>query len=132
MKNNKNYNKNLKIFARENRKQMTQAEVYIWENILRRKQLYNLKFLRQRPIDNYIVDFMCKEINLIIEIDGLTHSFEEVFQNDLIREKKLIELGFKIIRFNDEEVLKDLDNVFRVLENFLINNGIIDFKKSPT
>ncbi|MGB1018830.1 MAG: endonuclease domain-containing protein [Chitinophagales bacterium] len=79
MTDNKFYNKNLKNFTRENRKQMTQAEVFIWENILRKKQLYGLKFLRQRPVDKYIADFMCKEINLIIEIDGLTHSFEYIY-----------------------------------------------------
>jgi len=132
MKNNKHYNKKLKKFARENRKQMTQAEVYIWDKLLRRKQFYSFKFLRQRPVNNYIADFMCKELNLIIEIDGLTHSFEEVSNNDLIRENRLKELGFTIIRFNDEEVINDFDNIIRVLENFLIDNKFIDIKKSPT
>jgi len=126
--NNKFYNKNLKSFARENRKQMTQAEVCIWENLLRRKQFYNYKFLRQRPVDNYIADFMCKELNLILEIDGLTHSFQDVSENDKIREDKLKRLGFTILRFSDNEVLKDLDNVFRVMENFLIENKFIELE----
>ena len=126
--NNKFYNKNLKKFARENRKQMTVAETIVWENVLRRKQLYGLKFLRQRPVDIYIADFMCKEINLIIEIDGLTHSFKEVNDNDKIRENRLKELGFTIIRFEDYEVRNEIDNVLRVLEKFLIKKGIIDIE----
>ena len=105
---------------------MTKAELVIWENVLRRKQLYGLRFLRQRPIDNFIVDFMCMEINLIIEIDGLTHSFENVNKNDKIREKRLKDLGFTIIRFEDNEVLNEIDNVIRVLEKVLIEKGVID------
>jgi very-short-patch-repair endonuclease len=123
--NNKHYNKNLKKFARENRKEPTKAESVLWQNILRRKQLFGFKFLRQRPVSNYIVDFMCKEIDLIIEVDGLTHSFEDVNKNDIKRQREIEHLGFHFIRFEDDEILNDFDNVIRVLEKHLIDKNHI-------
>ena len=77
-KNNWNYGKDLRAFARENRKSMSKAEDCIWKYLLSRRQLLGYRFLRQRPIDRYIADFMCKELMLVIEVDGITHQFEEV------------------------------------------------------
>jgi dethiobiotin synthetase len=114
--NNNFYNKNLKDLARENRQKMTKAESKIWNEILRNKQCLGFKFLRQRPISNYIVDFFAPELNLIIEIDGYSHHFEETYIKDIERENKLKELGFEIIRFNDDEVMNDFNNIIRVLE----------------
>ena len=79
------------------------------------------RFLRQRPIDQFIVDFFSKELNLVIELDGYTHQFEEVIEKDKYKDKRLSELGFDVIRFSDEEVLSDLNNVARTLENFILN-----------
>lgn len=101
---------------------MTKAKVKIWNDLLRRKQLFGLKFLRQRTISDYIVDFFCKEVNLIIEIDGYSHHFEEVFDKDVKRQKELEELGFTVLRFPDEEVINDFNNVFRTLEIWLTEN----------
>jgi very-short-patch-repair endonuclease len=58
---------------------------------------------------------MCKELKLIIEVDGYTHLIESVFENDKIRQQKLEEAGFKVIRFKDEEVLKEINNVREVI-----------------
>ena len=63
------------------------------------------QFLRQRPIDNFIVDFFCKELKLVIEVDGYTHQFDETYKKDLKKEQRLLELGYFIIRFRDEEVI---------------------------
>lgn len=110
-KDNRNlYNKNLKPFANQNRKQMTKAEACLWKYVLRSKQT-GFIFNRQRPALNYIADFMNKELKLIIEVDGYTHLLEEVIINDKIRQTNLENAGFTLIRFKDEEVLKEIDVV---------------------
>ncbi len=110
-KNNHNlYNKKLKKFARQNRKQMTKAEACLWKFVLKAKQT-GFVFNRQRPVLNYIANFMCKEIKLIIEVDGYTHLLEEVIINDKNRQKNLENAGFTVLRFKDEEVLKEIDVV---------------------
>jgi very-short-patch-repair endonuclease len=94
---------------------MTKAEACIWKFLLSAKQMMGYSFRRQRPVLNYIADFMCKELMLIIEVDGLTHQWESVAEKDLPREKELIDIGFTLLRFSDEEVLKDLENVNRAI-----------------
>jgi very-short-patch-repair endonuclease len=119
------YNKNLKVFASKNRKEMTKAEACIWKFVLANKQMMSYPFRRQRPVLNYIADFMCKELMLIIEIDGLTHHWENIYEKDKVRENDLKSIGFNIIRFSDDEVLNDIQNVIRVIETY-----VFDFKKT--
>ena len=76
----------------------------------------NWQFRRQRPVLNYIADFMCKVLLLIIELDGYMHNFQETIDKDLKKEKALEEVGFKVLRFHDEEVLNEIDNIIRELE----------------
>ncbi len=111
---NKNfyYNKNLKELARQLRKNSTRAEIRLWTEVLRGKYT-GYTFLRQRPILHYIADFMCKDLQLIIELDGYSHNFEQQWKKDLKRQKELEDKGFKILRFTDHEVMKDLENVER-------------------
>jgi len=109
------YNKNLQPFAGKNRKQMTKAETCLWRYALRAKQM-GYTFNRQRPVLNYIADFMCKELKLIIEVDGYTHLLKDVIENDLIRQQKLENSGFKVIRFKDEEVLKEMTRVREIIQ----------------
>ncbi len=122
---NNHYNKNLQPFAHQNRKQMTKAEACLWKYALKAKQM-GYGFNRQRPVLNYIADFMCKELKLIIEVDGYYHSLEDVMANDKIREAKLEEAGYKIIRFKNEEVLNQIsmvrDVIFKTV-NELKNRG---------
>ena len=118
------YNKNLKSFASANRKNMTKAEACLWKFVLSGRQMMGYQFRRQRPVLNYIADFMCKELMLIIEADGLTHQWEENAKKDVIREEVLESLGFTVIRFTDKEILRDIMNVIRVVEYY-----IEDFKK---
>ncbi len=101
------YNKDLKTFARKNRNNSTKAEVFLWSHILR-ASLTGYKFRRQRPILNYIADFMCIELKLIIEVDGYTHFDESVKEKDRIKQKTLEQHGFKVIRFTDGDVLRSL------------------------
>lgn len=80
------------------------------------KNFLDYKFLRQRPIDQYIVDFFCKELLLIIEIDGKSHDFDDARIKDQIRENRLNELGFHLIRFSDWEVKNQMDVVQGLLK----------------
>src|SRR4029077_7538940 len=87
--------------ARELRHEQTNAERVMW-NVLRNRQVLNLKFRRQHPIGNYIADFCCIEKRLIIELDGSQHS-KRVAQDEE-RTKWLNEQGFEVLRFPNEDV----------------------------
>jgi very-short-patch-repair endonuclease len=106
------YNPRLKILARELRKNSTLAEVLLWQNI--KGKCYGYEFHRQVPIDEYIVDFYCHELNLAIEIDGNTHDYN--FENDELRQKKLENLEVTFIRFSDWDVKRNMNDVLRALE----------------
>lgn len=113
---NNYYNKNLKSFAKSLRNDSTKAEIRLWCELLSKNQL-GYSFLRQRPINKYIADFMCKELKLIIEVDGYSRYFKTEEDNE--RDKALIDLGYTVLRFSDEEVMKDLPNVQRTLETWI-------------
>ena len=98
------------LFARELRKNMTRAEEVLWSR-LRKKQVDGFTFRRQHPIDIYIVDFYCHEFNLIIEVDGEIHEIPEVSEHDEGRTAELERLGLVIIRFTNQEVIQQTDNV---------------------
>ncbi len=111
---NNHYNPNLKEFARELRTlTVSKAEKRIWKALLSRKQM-NVRFLRQRPIKNFIVDFFAPEIGLIIEIDGNSHFNKPDY--DRYRQDKLEKLGFTFLRFSEGDVLFHLDDVFVQIE----------------
>ena len=112
------YNPKLKEYARQHRNNSTKAEIRLWQH-LKRDQLRGYDFHRQKPIDNYIVDFFCNKLKLAIEVDGYTHQLEEVIIKDEIKERNLNELGIPVLRFNDEEVMHDLENVIRVIEQYM-------------
>lgn len=113
------YNKDLQAFANQNRKKMTKAESCLWKYVLSKRQMRGYHFGRQRPVLNYIADFMCKDLLLIIEVDGLTHQWEEVALNDHQRQKELSKAGFTILRFDDEEVLNHINDVFYKINEFI-------------
>ncbi len=105
------YNKRLKPISRVLRKNMTKAEAALWKYGLSRKQRKGYTFNRQRPVLDYIADFMCKELRLIIEVDGKSHDHERAQARDREREVKLEEAGFTILRFTNEDVLTNMDAV---------------------
>ncbi len=76
-------------------------------------------FHRQKPLDNFIADFFCHELKLVIELDGYTHQWEETMVKDQIKEQKLNELGLKVLRFEDEEVYKYMYRVLEVIEAYI-------------
>jgi len=105
--------KNIKI-ARKLRKNMTDAERLLWCK-LRNKQL-GAKFRRQSPIDKYIVDFVCFEKKLIIEVDGSQHLGN---RKDRERDKWFENNGFKVLRFWNNEVLKNVNGVLEMIRREL-------------
>ena len=107
------YNKALKQKARENRKNPTSAEKKLWYEVLGNKRLDNLKFTRQKPLDEYIVDFYCAELMIAIEIDGDTHADQE--QYDKRRTENLNKYGVEVIRYTNAEVLNNLEGVYQDL-----------------
>ena len=112
-KKNHHYNPKMKDFARKLRTEsVSKAEKFIWKAALSRKQI-GYGFKRQRPIGKYIVDFFCAELNPIIEVDGNSHFFKA--EEDSIRQIKLEELGYTIVRFDEGEVLNQFDDVYESL-----------------
>ncbi|OPY86691.1 MAG: hypothetical protein A4E71_01384 [Smithella sp. PtaU1.Bin162] len=114
--NNCGYNKNLRSLAGNLRRNMTKSESCLWKYALKAKQLKGYQFRRQRPVLNYIADFICKELMLIIEVDGITHDVEVSSAKDKKREEELSRAGFKVIRFTDEEVLINMAGVITAIE----------------
>jgi very-short-patch-repair endonuclease len=113
------YNPKLTVLARKLRNESTETEIYLWLK-LKGKQMYGYDFHRQKPIDNYILDFFCYDLLLGIEVDGYSHEILEVYNKDRIKEKRMNELGITILRFSDFEVLKDMENVIRAIEFFIL------------
>jgi very-short-patch-repair endonuclease len=116
---NNNYNKQLHPLATALRKNMTKAEACLWKYALRAGMMKDYTFKKQRPILNYIADFICIELKLIIEVDGLTHSFTEVQLKDEQKRKDLESSGFTVMRFTDSEVLNNMDGVFQFIYNWI-------------
>lgn len=109
------YNPKLVEEARKNRKNQTQAEEKMWLNILKSRQFASYKFLRQKPLDNFIVDFYCAELMLAIEIDGDSHIRQKEY--DILRSEKLKAHGIKVIRYTNNEIMFNLEGVFYDLRN---------------
>ena len=115
MNQNTHYNKKHKGLARALRKDMTKAEACLWKYALKSSQR-GVKFRRQRPIDLFIVDFICLPLKLIIEVDGITHQDPKVIKKDKDKDKRLSELGFHVLRFEDVEVLNDINAVIYTID----------------
>ena len=113
--NKSHYNKNLKQFARDLRNDSTKGEIILWKEVLGNRKVFGLQFLRQYPIDNYIADFICRKIRLIIEVDGYSHHNRH--EQDLLRDNRLRELGYTTLRFDEMEIISDLDNVVLAIES---------------
>ena len=104
------YKTTLTALARNNRKNSTAAEQKIWQELLRNKQFFNLKFIRQKPIDGYIVDFYCSDLQLVIEIDGDSHA--ETVEYDTERTRILEAYGLTVVRYTNQEIMHNLEGVY--------------------
>jgi very-short-patch-repair endonuclease len=111
------YNRKLKHLARQLRKNSTLSEVLLWEQI--KGKALGVEFHRQLPILNYIVDFYCHEIMMIIEIDGISHDNPEKFQDDQNRQSRIEALGVTFARIDDADVKQNMQHVLTYLEDFV-------------
>ena len=110
------YNPKLKEFAKDLRNNSTLSEVLLWR-CLKGKQMLGYDFDRQKPIDNYIVDFFCNELMLAVEIDGCTHDYK--MEEDAIRQERLETLGVKFLRYTDLDVKRNIEGVVHSIQNWI-------------
>ena len=114
------YNPRLKQIARMLRNNMTLAEILLW-NKLKNKQLCGFDFHRQKPIDEFVVDFFCPKLLLAIEIDGSSH--EGKLERDSQRQREIEKFGVRFLRFSDEEVRRDLESVVDAIARWVDTQG---------
>jgi len=115
------YNASSTIFERAKllRENMTEAELKLWE-CLKERKLLNLRFRPQHPVDMFIADFYCHPLNLVVEIDGEIHLSKTNKSYDIGREAELERWELKVVRFTNQEVLNNLDQVLRKLEKICV------------
>ena len=106
-------NNNLKERARELRKNMTKAEKRLWYDVLCKDQLLGLRFLRQRIIDNFIADFYCSSLRLVIELDGASHLSQ--YDYDRERDEVFNSMGIIVLRLPNDLVLGNLEGARNVI-----------------
>ena len=127
---NDNLHKNSKASAYGNarslRKTQTKAEQILWE-ALRNDQVCRLKFRRQHPFDNYILDFYNHKMKLAIEVDGEVHNDPEVAAYDKVRTTNLNENGITVFRFSNREVENNLEEVIKKIEDWFEENDFVEF-----
>ena len=113
------YNPKLIAIARKLRVNSTKTEIYLW-NELKSKKLMGYAFKRQKPIGNYIVDFFAPKLNLVVEIDGITHDYK--LEKDEVRQEFLQSISLTVLRFRDSHVKNNLDGVIISLREWIENN----------
>jgi very-short-patch-repair endonuclease len=108
------YNATLKTYDRRLRGEMTDAEQKLWSR-LRRKQIGNVQFYRQKPLGVYIVDFYAPALRLVVEVDGSQHQLEKGLWKDGARDDWLVAQGLTVLRFDNLQVLREIDAVVEVI-----------------
>jgi very-short-patch-repair endonuclease len=113
------YNKNLKQTARKLRSNTTNTENILWRYI-RKKQIYDIQFYRQKVIGNYIVDFFAPSINLVIEVDGGYHNFLEQRYQDQERDAYFNVLGVFVLRLSNQQIEDEIDNAIQIIKTNIL------------
>ena len=108
------YQSNLKPRSRSLRNHLTEAEQRLWQR-LRRKQIHGAQFYRQKPLLAFIVDFYCPSAKLVIELDGSQHFALEHRAKDQARDAALARLGLRVLRFDNRQVLLEMEAVLAVI-----------------
>jgi len=114
------YNHKLKELARKLRNNSTFAEVLLW-NELKNNKITNYDFHRQKPILNYIVDFICLELKLVIEVDGISHNKQGQLNKDSKRQNEIEALGLTFLRFDDDEIKTQIEAVVNYIKQYIEN-----------
>ena len=110
------YNKNLKLRTQELRKNATPQENKLWYEFLRK---HPCSFARQKPVDNYVVDFLCHSKKLVIEIDGSQHYTDDGLEYDSIRTDLLESLGLYVMRFTNTQIDTNFHAVCEKIQNYI-------------
>jgi very-short-patch-repair endonuclease len=105
--------------ARKLRKSMTRQEVNLWVRLRELRQL-GFHFRRQSPIAQYVVDFECRRRRLIVEVDGMQHGFDENRIQDSIRDKTLHEIGYRVLRFANPDIERNIEGVLEAIRLVLL------------
>ncbi len=106
----------IKPLARQMRHDPTPAEEFLWQR-LRKHQVSGVKFRRQHAIDRFVVDFYCADAHLVVEVDGPIHDYTP--EEDAVRQELLESLGLRVIRFTNDEVLKESERVIKAIRQAL-------------
>ncbi|MEO1620161.1 MAG: endonuclease domain-containing protein [Cyanobacteria bacterium J06632_3] len=112
------YNPKLTARARELRNHMTAEEKILWQR-LRQKRMLGYDFDRQKPMDQFIVDFYCKALALAIEVDGSVHDGPAAQLRDQERQARLEELGVRFLRFSNDVVNQDINGVCLAISDWI-------------
>ena len=112
------YRNDLKAKARELRKHSTLSEILLWCEI-KNRQLLDYQFHRQVPMLDYIVDFYCHELALVIEVDGESHYHDDAPERDAIRQKRIEQYGVTFLRFDDKDVKQNMSFVLDSIQQWV-------------
>ena len=112
------YNPNLKELAKQLRNNSTPGEIELW-NALKNKAFGMYDFHRQKPLDEFIADFYCRDLNLVIEVDGSSHNDNEVQQKDKFKEETFNSYGINVLRFLESDVVSDINSILRIIELYI-------------
>ena len=115
--------------AKELRDKMTPSELILWGYL--KDSPHGHKFRRQHPISNYVADFYCHSLKLIIEVDGTVHENKECQQSDAERQQDLESKGIRFLRFTNTEVEKHLENAILIIENYIKGTQKTNLPNSP-
>ncbi len=111
---NYKHNKEIVPFAKELRKNMTKEEKHLWYDYLRK---YPVRFMRQKVIGKYIVDFYCAKAGLVVELDGSQHYEDVEMEKDAFRTEFLKQYGLKVIRVSNLDISKNFEGVCSFIDN---------------
>ena len=114
------YRTDLKELARKLRNNATKAERVLWHS-LQGKQCFGYDFHRQKPLGNYIVDFFCQELMLVIEVNGISHNQKLVQLKDKKKEDFLNSIGITVLRFQDGEIYPENRDALRAIEEYVLS-----------
>ncbi len=112
------YNKDLKEFSRNLRNNSTLGEILLWKK-LRAGTMMTYSFNRQKPLNRYIVDFYCKPLNLVIEVDGEYHNEPAQRLKDIERQQILESMKLNFLRFSEQQVRKDMEIILKSIETYI-------------
>ena len=121
------YNKNNIILAKNLRKNATKQENHLWYDFLSK---YEIRFQRQKSIDNFIADFYCHEAKLIIEIDGSQHYTEKGKQKDEFRTEILEDYGLTVIRFTNQQINTNFRGVCNYID-YIVRTSLAEEDSAP-